>query len=109
MKKITEALSVCLSIVALPALLQGNPNESASNFDPLDWKRPVDNPVFTSAFGNNHDSILLVEPEQEYPYFLIVSHTGKSAQLWRAKTFSWDSSDWEIVEKNYKIGNFETP
>jgi len=106
MKKITVALSVCLTIVALPALLQGNPNESASNFDPLDWKRPVDNPVFTSAFGNNHDSILLVEPEQEYPYFLIVSHTGKSAQLWRAKTFSWDSSDWEIVEKNYKIGNF---
>ena len=106
MKKITVALSVCLSIVALPALLQGNPNESASNFDPLDWKRPVDNPIFTSAFGNNHDSILLVEPEQEYPYFLIVSHTGKFAQLWRTKKFSWNSDDWELVDGQYKIGNY---
>ena len=103
MKKITEALSVCMSIVVLSALLQGNPNESASNFDPLDWKRPVDNPIFTSAFGNNHDSILLVEPEQEYPYFLIVSHTGKFAQLWRTKKFSWNSDDWELVDGQYKI------
>ncbi len=86
--------------------LDGAPKEDAPNFNPLDWKRPVDNPVFTSAFGNNHDSILFIEPEQEYPYFLIVSHTKKSAQLWRAKTFSWNSNGWELLEKNYRIGNF---
>jgi arylsulfatase A-like enzyme len=77
---------------------------STSDFDPLDWRRPVDNPVFTSAFGNNHDSILFVEPEQEYPYHLIISHTKEAAQLWRAKKFSWSSADWELVSDHYQIG-----
>ena len=78
--------------------------KQAASFDPLDWKRPVDNPVFTSAFGNNHDSVLFVEPELEYPYHLIISHTPEFAQLWRAKKFSWSSADWELVSDKYKIG-----
>ena len=79
-------------------------NRESSTFAPLAWRRPVDNPVFTSDFGNNHDAILFVEPELEYPYHLIISHTAKAAQLWRAKKFSWNSADWELVEKKYKIG-----
>ena len=79
-------------------------NRESSAFAPLAWRRPVDNPVFTSDFGNNHDAVLFVEPELEYPYHLIISHTAKAAQLWRAKKFSWNSADWELVEKKYKIG-----
>ncbi len=51
--------------------------KETTTFDPLDWKRPVDNPVFTTTFGNNHDSVLFVDPELEYPYHLIISHTAK--------------------------------
>lgn len=72
----------------------------------VQWHRPVDNPVFTTKMGNNHDSILFVEPELKYPYHLIVSHTPRSAHLWRAKTFSWSSDDWELVSDQYQIGNF---
>ena len=79
--------------------------KQTSSFDPLDWKRPVDNPVFTSTFGNNHDSVLFVDPELEYPYHLIISHTTASAHLWRAKQFSWSSADWELVSDDYKIGH----
>ena len=106
MKPITVAIYILLNLAVLPMCLNGAPKEDAPDFSPLDWKRPIDNPVFTSAFGNNHDSILFVEPDQEYPYFLIVSHTAKFAQLWRAKKFSWNSDDWELVEEKYKIGNF---
>lgn len=77
-----------------------------SGFQALAWERPVDNPVFTTKFGNNHDSVLFVEEGQEYPYYLIVSHTAKFAQLWRAKKFSWTSENWELVEKNYKIAPY---
>jgi hypothetical protein len=77
---------------------------NTSDFNPLDWRRPVDNPVFTSVFGNNHDSILFVEPELEYPYHLIISHTQEAAHLWRARKFSWSSADWELVSDQYKIG-----
>lgn len=68
------------------------------------WIRPVDQPVFNTDFGNNHDSILFVEPELEYPYHLIVSHSPEFAFLWRTKSFSWNSSDWELVSDNYVIG-----
>jgi len=80
--------------------------ETGNRFDPLAWNRPVDNPVFTSEYGNNHDNVLFVEPESEYPYYLVISHTPEYAQLWRTKTFSWTSSDWELVEGEYKIGNY---
>jgi hypothetical protein len=48
---------------------------------------------------------LFVEPKLEYPYHLIISHDAKAAHLWRTKSFSWDSSDWELVSDSYKIGN----
>lgn len=83
----------------LPVLAQSD----STHFDALAWKRPVDNPVFTFSFGNNHDSVLFVEPELEYPYHLIVSHTPEAAQLWRAKKFSWSSEDWELVDAKYRI------
>jgi beta-xylosidase len=69
----------------------------------LKWSRPVDQPVFTTEHGNNHDSVLFVEPDDEYPYKLIISHTPAHADLWRAKTFSWSSKDWELVDGEYKI------
>ena len=78
--------------------------KQAKMFDSLDWERPVDNPVFTTTFGNNHDSVLFVDPELEYPYHLIISHTTKAAHLWRAKKFSWSSADWELVSDQYVIG-----
>jgi len=72
--------------------------------DWLNWYRPVDNPVFTTTHGNNHDSILFYEPDLEYPYHLIISHTPHAAHLWRSKNFSWSSSNWELVSDKYKIG-----
>ena len=68
------------------------------------WHRPVDANAFVTTKGNNHDSVLFVEPELEYPYHLIISHTPQFAHLWRSK-FSWSSSDWELVSDKYKIGN----
>lgn len=80
--------------------------ETSGTTDPwIEWYRPVDNPVFVTTKGNNHDSILFVEPELEYPYHLIISHTPKAAHLWRTKEFSWSSADWELVSDNYVIGN----
>ncbi len=69
-----------------------------------EWYRPADNPVFTAAFGNNHDSMLFVEDGLEYPYRLIISHDREAAHLWRAKQFSWSSDDWELVSDRYQIG-----
>ncbi len=71
----------------------------------LRWHRPVDNPVFTIDHGNNHDSILFVEPDLEYPYHLIISHEREHADLWRAKRFSWSSDDWELVDGRYRIAD----
>lgn len=68
-----------------------------------DWYRPVDNPVFNTEMGNNHDAVLFVEPELAYPYHLIVSHEAEAAHLWRAKAFSWSSADWELVSDDYQI------
>lgn len=65
---------------------------------------PLDNPVFTKNHGNNPDSILFVDMSLEYPYHLIVSHEPSGAHLWRTKTFSWDSADWELVSDQYNIG-----
>lgn len=80
--------------------------ETAQAGDPwVEWYRPADNNAFVTVKGNNHDSILFVEPELEYPYHLIISHTPKAAHLWRTKKFSWNSADWELVSDEYKIGN----
>ena len=83
----------------------GLPESADPHSDWLDWERPADNPVFTTGMGNNHDSILFVEAGAAYPYHLIISHTPKAAHLWRAKSFSWKSDDWELVSDNYTIGH----
>lgn len=86
------------------------PTEEASPAAPAEssawteWYRPVDTPVFTKNHGNNHDSILFVDMSLEYPYHLIISHEPSGAHLWRTKTFSWDSADWELVSEEYNIG-----
>ncbi len=72
--------------------------------DWTNWRRPVDNPVFTTKHGNNHDSILFVDTDLEYPYHLIVSHEPSGADLWRTDDFSWSSSSWELVSDEYNIG-----
>lgn len=74
---------------------------SESNW--AEWYRPVEDSVFTTSHGNNHDSILFHDPTLKYPYHMIVSHTRDAAHLWRAKRFSWNSDDWELVSDNYKI------
>lgn len=76
--------------------------------DWTEWYRPVEEPVFTTAHGNNHDSILFVDMDEEYPYKLIVSHEPSHAYLWRTKHFSWSSVNWELVSKKYNIaGHYE--
>ncbi|MCP4645526.1 MAG: hypothetical protein GY851_34095 [bacterium] len=97
-----------LPAILLSAILAGHvpcsAGEASDTKDPwVQWHRPVDNPAFDTTKGNNHDSILFVEPELEYPYHLIISHTPEAAHLWRAKTFSWSSEDWELVSDQYKI------
>jgi len=69
-----------------------------------EWYRPVDQPVF-ATIENNHDPVIFYEPNLEYPYHMIVSHETSNALLWRSKTFSWSSNDWELVEGNYQIDN----
>jgi hypothetical protein len=93
---------VALSLIAgSPAWAQ--PASETDGPDGMGWHRPGDQPVFTTEHGNNHDVILFVEPELEYPYHLIVSHEASGADLWRAKRFSWNSDDWELVDGQYKI------
>mgnify|MGYP001801901515 FL=1 len=98
MMKLLQILLLALTAIFFAACAQQEPDETVTAFDPLAWKRPVDNPVFTTDFGNNHDSVLFVEPDEEYPYHLIVSHLSKAAQLWRANAVSWTCADWELVE-----------
>lgn len=98
-----------VSIVFLSAILTSlvlcSAGETPEAKDPwTDWYRPVDVNAFITTKGNNHDSILFVEPDLEYPYHLIISHTKQAAHLWRAKKFSWKSDDWELVSDQYKIG-----
>ncbi|MFW6171431.1 MAG: hypothetical protein ACODAD_13140 [Planctomycetota bacterium] len=98
-----------IRILAVSAILLAN--SALANDEPaipLDddwqrWHRPVENNVFTGEYGNNHDSILFIDPELEYPYHLIISGQRSHAYLWRTKAFSWDSADWELVSDNYKI------
>ncbi len=106
----SRARGLTLALVMAVLALEG-PGETAEPsegttaiLDPTAWHRPVDNPVFTTEQGNNHDSILFYEPELEYPYHLIVGHWQSGAHLWRARSFSWSSSDWEQVSADYQIG-----
>lgn len=98
---------ILIAVLLLPVMHVSDADELPKSDDPwMQWHRPVDNPVFSTTMGNNHDSILFVEPELEYPYHLIVSHTPERAHLWRTKTFSWSSADWELVSGDYQIGGF---
>ena len=94
-----------LAFILFAASLSCSSDGAGDDLDWTDWYRPVDNPVFTASHGNNHDSILFIEPDLEYPYHLIISHTPAAAHLWRARRFSWDSSDWELVSDEYIIGD----
>ena len=73
--------------------------------DGSQWYRPVDQPVFTATHGNNHDAIFFYEPDSVYKYKLIISHEQSGADFWRAKNWSIDSSDWEMVNDDYDIAN----
>jgi hypothetical protein len=76
------------------------------------WYRAADNPAFTTGYGNNHDAIFFVDSSLEYPYHLIISGWKCSPKtdnkaltyLWRAKSFSRESRNWELVSENYNIG-----
>ncbi len=101
-RNITKIILFTSLSLSVPSLC--NADESPATEDPWSqWYRPVDNPVFVTTMGNNHDSILFVEPELEYPYHLIISHNSNGAHLWRAKIFSWSSADWELVSDSYQI------
>ena len=52
---------VVLSASVLTAVAQPKSADPDSKW--LKWKRPADNPVFSTTMGNNHDSVLFVEPE----------------------------------------------
>lgn len=75
------------------------------------WYRPLDNPAFTINHGNNHDPMIFVDSTLEYPYHLIISGWGCTSEnnnkpqtyLWRSKSFSLSSDDWELVSDDYKI------
>jgi hypothetical protein len=76
--------------------------------DWLSWYRPVDQPVFTTQHGNNHDAIFFYEPESVYKYKLIISNEASGGDFWRAKNWSIDSADWELVNDDYDIaGKYE--
>ena len=73
------------------------------------WYRPVDQPVFSTTDGNNHDAVIFHEPTgSTYKYYLIVSHESSNAFLWGTNSFSWDSGDWTLIEGHYQInGQYE--
>ena len=95
---LSPTLLASLCLISVMAFAQDQPKPDWSN-----WYRPADNPVFTTAFGNNHDSLLFIDHDLEYPYHLIISHEPEAAHLWRTKEFSWSSNDWELVSDNYII------
>jgi hypothetical protein len=99
--KLRAITTFALSILSFSAF--GLPESTEPESPWLNWERPADNPVFSTTMGNNHDSILFVEPDAAYPYYLIISHTPEAAHLWRTKSFSWNSADWELVSDEYKI------
>lgn len=102
MLKYPHLIALCLA--SLTACAADLPPSASPDSPWLDWVRPADNPVFSTTMGNNHDSVLFTDVEGDYPYYLIISHTPAAAHLWRAKSFSWQSSDWELVTDDYQIG-----
>jgi len=95
---------IAAALTALPAAAQDEGIPKAKAPGPwVQWERPAENAVFATDKGNNHDAVFFVEEGQAYPYHLIISHDGKAQHLWRAKKFSWDSKDWELVSDQYKI------
>lgn len=81
---------------------------SKTSSDWTEWYRPAENPVFTTDYGNNHDTLLFVDTDRAYPYKLIISHEPSHAYLWRTKHFSWSSASWELASKEYNIaGHYE--
>lgn len=110
-KKLLKSLFPCLIFILLGGIFTScsTSDEKVKDDEPgpadwTEWVRPVDQPVFSTKHGNNHDAILFVEPESEFPYYMIVSHEKTSAHLWRTGNFSWSSSSWELVSDNYQIG-----
>jgi hypothetical protein len=102
-----------LGILLVFGLSLSHPLNCLSQNDYAKWERPVDNPVFTASYGNNHDAVLFVDHTLEYPYHMIVSGWGcgnqrpgnkELAYLWRTKNFSWSGFDWELVSSHYEIG-----
>jgi hypothetical protein len=68
--------------------LSSHASELSKKKDPwLGWHRPVDSNVFATTMGNNHDSVLFVEPELEYPYYLIMRLSSQYFYLWQGKVF----------------------
>lgn len=100
--------AVALIISCFEIGITQNPlkEKSSGKEFPLSWYRPVDQPVFTNQYGNNHDAIIFREEGGEYPYYLIISHEKSAAHLWRAKEFTWSSEDWELVSDQYIIDNY---
>lgn len=96
-----------IALAALPMAASGQDRVALDPEQPVwtQWHRPVEDNVFITTMGNNHDSILFHDPELEYPYHLIISHTPEAAHLWRTQSFSWSSEDWELVSDQYRIGN----
>src|SRR5690606_1941935 len=93
-------LNICCKIVCIVFLLIACDQNSQKNLrdpDQSSWYRPAEQPVFTADMGNNHDPVFFVDYDLEYPYHLIISHEKSAAHLWRTKSFSWDSKDWELV------------
>ena len=88
-----------LSVLIAASLAQ------AEDLDWSAWHRPVDQNVFTTDHGNNHDTIFFVEPDHPtHKYHLIVSHETSGADYWRTNDFSWSSNNWELVSGDYDIG-----
>ena len=70
----TRSLFVQSLVLLLPFLFPCLGKEANKKHDPwVGWHRPVDANAFVTTKGNNHDSVLFVEPELEYPYHLIIS------------------------------------
>lgn len=98
------SMAACIVLAAGFTLAADEPATPVDD-DWAGWHRPVENNVFTSDYGNNHDAILFIEPDLDYPYHLIISGQTTHAYLWRTKAFSWDSSDWELVSDEYRIAS----
>jgi len=97
------ACFVLLSLLWSIATGCASTQPAAAPLDMTAWQRVADDNTFTTTHGNNHDAVLFVEPGNEYPYHLIISHTPEHAYLWRAKAFSPKSDGWELVADEYKI------